>query len=105
MRNKRVSYQDWKFKAHRERGGLVPYGSTYVSLPDEWEIDWKGTIQVDLRGEAPWSEGDWRDAVQEALDDEPYNLSSSEVVFVRDWKLVKNDGWLLTLEAEDVEIK
>lgn len=107
MKNERVNYDNWHFTAKREHGGLVPYGSTFVNLPDEWDMDWKGTIKVDLSGEdrADWLEGDWRDVVQEMLDDEPYDLSSCERVFVKDWKLLKNDGWLLTIEAEDVEIK
>ena len=76
-------------------------------LPDDWEIDWKGTIEVDLSHEdrGDWQEGDWREALQEALDDEPYHFSSSEVVFVKDWTIVDNVGWVVTIEAQDIEIK
>lgn len=67
--------------AKRESGGMVPYGSTYVSLPDEVEVNWKGNIRIDFNDsdimdvEDPVTGIDYdaalRDAILEALKDAP----------------------------------
>lgn len=67
--------------AKRERGAMVPYGSTNVPLPDETEVNFKGTIKIEFADsdimdvEEPVVGIEYdaalRDAILEALKDAP----------------------------------
>ena len=108
---------NFELVANLESSGSVPYGSTYVELPNEWNFAWNGSLTVTIPEVLHTAA---EDGVEEllAVTNEAVDMlktwrrhiSDCEVVYIREFSLLSikwdkdKKQWQFAFEVEDLGI-
>jgi hypothetical protein len=109
MNDNKVIDSSLSLYAKRERGALVPYGSTFTALPDDVDITLRG--QLLIRIDPYFRPSEFKDAIREALGDHviqmlvysPGGCEEYVRVVISDYDIVSEFCSHVVIEPTDIE--